>query len=81
MHTSRGDVAIENIHEGDSVVSRNAATGKLEPEPVTALTPPHPSSLLEVRLEGQQTPLRPSINHPFWVKRRVATVSVGILSR
>jgi hypothetical protein len=25
--------------------------------------------LLEVRLEGQQTPLRPSINHPFWVKR------------
>ena len=69
VHTSRGDVAIENIHEGDSVISRNAQTGKLEPEPVTALTPLHPSSLLEVRLEGQQTPLRPSINHPFWVKR------------
>ena len=69
MHTSRGDVAIENIHEGDSVISRNAATGKLEPEPVTALTPLHPSSLLEISLEGQQAPLRPSINHPFWVKR------------
>ena len=69
VHTSRGDVAIENIHEGDSVISRNAQTGKLEPEPVTALTPLHPSSLLEVRLEGQQAPLRPSINHPFWVKR------------
>jgi hypothetical protein len=24
VHSSRGDVAIENIHEGDSVVSRNA---------------------------------------------------------
>jgi len=69
VHTSHGDVAIENIHEGDSVISRNAQTGQLEPEPVTALTPLHPSSLLEVRLEGQQAPLRPSINHPFWVKR------------
>jgi hypothetical protein len=69
VHTSHGDVAIENIHEGDSVVSRNAVTGKLEPEPVTALTPLHQSSLLEVRIEGQQAPLRPSINHPFWVKR------------
>ena len=69
MHTNRGDVPIENIHEGDQVVSRNAETGRVEAEPVTALAPLHQASLLEMRLEGERMPLRPSINHPFWVKR------------
>ncbi len=69
VHTSRGDVPIENIHEGDEVVSRDSSTGKLEDEPVTALTPRHQDSLLEMRIEGEQTPLRPSTHHPFWVKR------------
>jgi hypothetical protein len=69
VHTSCGDVAIENIHEGDEVVSRNSNTGKLENEPVTALIPQHKDSLLEIRVEGERTPLRPSTHHPFWVKR------------
>ena len=54
---------------GDEVVSRNSVTGKLESEPVTALTPLHKDSLLEIRIEGEHDPLRPSTRHPFWVKR------------
>ena len=69
VHTGRGDVPVEKIEVGDEVVSRNRATGKLEPEPVTALTPLHKDWLLEMHIEGQRTPLRPSIDHPFWVKR------------
>jgi hypothetical protein len=38
-------------------------------EPVTALTPLHKDSLLEIRIEGEHDPLRPSTRHPFWVKR------------
>jgi hypothetical protein len=51
-------VPIEKIAVGDEVVSRNSKTGKLEDEPVTALTPKHKDSLLEVRVEGERTPLR-----------------------
>jgi RHS repeat-associated protein len=73
IHTPRGDVPIENIHEGDEVVSRNSETGKLEHRRVTALTPPHKDSLLEIRIEGERTPLHPTWSHPFWVKRGDAT--------
>jgi RHS repeat-associated protein len=69
IHTDHGDVPIEMIKVGDEVVSRNRQTGKLESEPVTALTPKHKDSLLELRIEGEHAPLRPSTSHPFWVKR------------
>jgi RHS repeat-associated protein len=69
IHTDHGDVAIEKVEVGDEVVSRDSSTGKLENEPVTALTPQHTDSLLEVRIEGERTPLRPSTHHPFWTKR------------
>ena len=60
---------VEKIAVGDEVVARNRATGKLETQPVTALTTPHHDKLLEVRVEGEHDPLRPSTGHPFWVKR------------
>src|ERR1019366_9593837 len=70
IHTSnRGEVPIEEIEVGDEVVSRNSENGKLENEPITALTPQHKDSLLEIRSEGERTPLRPSTHHPFWVQR------------
>jgi RHS repeat-associated protein len=69
IHTDHGDVPVEKIRVGDEVVSRNSVTGKLESEPVTALTPLHKDSLLEIRIEGEHDPLRPSTRHPFWVKR------------
>jgi RHS repeat-associated protein len=69
IHTNHGDVPIEKVEVGDEVVSRNSATGKEETEPVTALTPQHRDSLLEIRVEGERSPLRPSTHHPFWVKR------------
>ena len=36
---------------------------------MTALTPQHKDSLVEMRVEGERTPLRPALDHPFWVKR------------
>jgi hypothetical protein len=65
-------VPIEKIEVGDRVFSRNRQTGKTELRPVTALTPPHRDRLLELRIEGERTPLRPSTSHPFWAKRRAA---------
>jgi hypothetical protein len=62
-------VPIEKIVVGEEVLSRNAKTGALEYEPVTALTPIHRDKLLDIRIEGEATPLRPSTGHPFWVKR------------
>jgi hypothetical protein len=69
IHTDHGDVPVEEIKVGDEVESRNSATGKLELEPVTELTPLHKDSLLEIRVEGERSPLRPSTRHPFWVRR------------
>jgi len=69
IHTDHGDVPIEQIAVGDQVVARNRATGKLETQPVTALTTPHHDKLLEVRVEGERNPLHPSTGHPFWAKR------------
>ena len=63
---------VEKIEVGDQVLSRNRQTGKTELRPVTALTPLHRDKLLELRIEGEPTPLRPSLNHPFWVKRNAA---------
>jgi RHS repeat-associated protein len=68
VHTDHGDVPVEQIEVGDEVLSRNSTTGKLESEPVTALTPRHQDSLVEIRIEGDHDALRPSTSHPFWVK-------------
>jgi RHS repeat-associated protein len=69
VHTDHGDVPIENIHEGDEVESRNRATGKVEYKRVTALTPQHQDSLIEMRIQGERTPLHPTSDHPFWIER------------
>jgi len=62
-------VPIEQIQEDDRVLSRNRMTGALEYERVSALIPGHPGKLVDIRVEGEVDPLRPSIVHPFWVKR------------
>ena len=69
VHTNHGEVPIEKIAEGDEVESRNVETGTVEIERVTELIPPHKGILLEMRIEGERAPLRPSLAHPFWVKR------------
>lgn len=53
MHTDHGAVPVEKSEVGDVVLSRNRATGKLESAPITALTPLHKDSLLEMRIEGE----------------------------
>ena len=72
IHTDHGNVPMEKIAVGDRVYSRNRQTGKTELRPVTALTPPHRDKLLELRIEGETALLRPSLEHPFWVKRGAA---------
>ena len=69
VHTDKGDVPIEKIEVGDEVEARNSTSGDLEKEPVTALTPIHKDHLLDIRVEGEQSPLRPSTHHPFWTQR------------
>lgn len=59
---------VQDIKVGDEVLSENAKTGKTEYQPVTALTHPHLDRLLEIRVEGEAEPLRPSTGHPFWVR-------------
>ena len=69
VHTDHGDVPIEKVKVGDEVIAQNTKTGKLENEPVTALTRPHQNHLVELLIEGERDPLRPSDDHPFWVRR------------
>ncbi len=69
VRTDHGNVPIEQFHVDDRVLSRNRETGALEYERVSALIPGHPGKLVDIRVEGETNPLRPSIVHPFWVKR------------
>ncbi len=72
IHTDQGNVPVEALKVGDKVLASNRTTGKLEYEPISALTIPHHDKLLEIRVEGEHDPLRPSTGHPFWVKRGYA---------
>src|SRR5271155_4145914 len=69
IHTDHGSLPVEALKVGDEVLARNRASGKLEYKPISALTTPHHDKLLEMRVEGEHDPLRPSTEHPFWVKR------------
>lgn len=68
VRTRRGVVPIEKIKVGDEVLSRDRKSGKLEYEKVTGLIKPHSSKLLEVRISGERYALRPTPEHPFFVR-------------
>lgn len=71
---------MEKIEVGDKVYSRNRATGDTELRPVIALTPPHRDKLLELRIEGEGTALRPGLDHPFWVRRSTTDTGHWIIA-
>jgi len=50
-------------------LSRNRTTGEQEYKRVTALTAQYRDKLIELRIEGEPEPLRPAVDHPFWVLR------------
>ena len=60
---------MERIKVGDEVLSFNQKTGTKEYKEVTDLTPPHKDHLVELQIAGELGVLRPSTDHPFWVKR------------
>ena len=60
---------LEKIKVGDKVWARNEKTGAVELRAVTSIVPQHRDKLVELRIEGEREPLKPSINHPFWVRR------------
>ena len=68
VRTRRGLVPIETIKVGDEVLSRDRKSGKLEFQKVSDLIKPHPSKLLEIRINSERYPLRPTPGHPFFVK-------------
>jgi RHS repeat-associated protein len=68
IHTNHGNVPVEQIEIGDEVEARDGRTGKIENRKVTALTKPHHDMLLQIRVEGEHSPLRPSTHHPFWAR-------------
>ena len=69
VRTKHGPVTIDKIKVGDYVLSRNQKSGKLEYRRVTTLTKPHLDRLLELHIKGERKPLKPTLQHPFWIKR------------
>jgi hypothetical protein len=68
VETPNGLVPIENIKVGDIVLAFDEQTGKLAPEPVTALIRPDPEATLSVVLtssDHKATVFRASADHPW----------------
>ena len=64
--TPRGEVAIERLRAGDTVLAEDPAKGKAEPEQVEALIVRPSSPLLRLELgDGSTVTVQP--DHPFWV--------------
>ena len=73
MRTAAGPVPIENIQEGDLVLSRDPESGDVELRPVvsTKITPN--AEVLDLQLvsaSGQSDTLRVTPEHPFWAPER-----------
>lgn len=85
VHERSGEVPIEDVKEGDEVLAKDASTGKEEYKRVIALILPHQDHLIDLRIEGESNPLRPSLSHPFWVEhgdqqagwRRAEQIGIG----
>ena len=70
VHTSNGLKAIEDIEEGDLVVSRDDVTGETSWKPVVQLFQNENKPLLNLNLvdsEGNTETLGVTPEHPFWV--------------
>jgi len=68
VDTKNGLVPIEKVRVGDAVLTRNMASGKLEYKKVSALVEPHLSHLIEVRFANERRAIRPSPEHPFFLR-------------
>ncbi|HUY56149.1 MAG TPA: SBBP repeat-containing protein [Candidatus Nanopelagicaceae bacterium] len=64
--TPKGKVAIEHLRVGDPVLAEDPKSGKVEPEPLTAVVLEPVQPLVAVDLSDGTT-IRVTANHAFWV--------------
>lgn len=84
VDTPRGSVPIEEIEEGDLVLSRDEVTGEVLPQRVTKTFVRHGVEVIEVTVtaeSGASEVLQTTAEHPFWVESRgwvtVTDLAVG----
>ncbi|MCD9189201.1 MAG: DUF6531 domain-containing protein [Pyrinomonadaceae bacterium] len=70
VETADGQKPIEEIREGDRVLSYNEQTGRNEYQTVTQTFSRLADDVLELRVEGEAKPLGVTSEHPFFVKRK-----------
>ncbi|GMK38808.1 hypothetical protein PCCS19_18620 [Paenibacillus sp. CCS19] len=63
--TESGEKAIEDIKEGDSVLSKNEVTGELEYKEVTDIFNHETDEIYQIQVGNQV--IEATYNHPFWV--------------
>ncbi len=66
VSTPHGAQAIQTLHVGDTVLSENPATGKVEPEAVQAVITDPVSPLIVVDLSDGSA-ITVTADHPFWL--------------
>nr|MDQ2829532.1 HINT domain-containing protein [Chloroflexota bacterium] len=64
--TTHGEQAIQTLGVGDTVLSENPATGKVENEAVQAVIQDPVSPLIAVELSDSSA-ITVTVDHPFWV--------------
>ena len=63
--TETGTVAIEDLRQGDRVLSQNSNSGELTYQMVLGTTIRPPSETLYIQVGGEQ--IQATLGHPFWV--------------
>jgi len=74
--TPHGGQAIESLHVGDTILSENPTTGKVEAEPVQAVIQDPSSPLIAVDLSDGSA-ITVTADHPFWVDAGAQLAGAG----
>jgi RHS repeat-associated protein len=77
IHTKDGTKNIEEIKEGDEVLSKDIETGKVEYKKVVKTFSRDTYGLLEVKIEGEDKALGVTTEHPFYARRARSSTQTG----
>lgn len=78
VSTPTGETSIQSLHVGDTVLSENTDTGKVEAEQVQAIIHRPVSSLMAVNLSDGSA-ITVTVDHPFWIDSGVQLTGPGWL--